>query len=124
MYLSSAIMTVAMMTMGGLGIGAVTDARKNGIIAMMALFPLGFSTGWAPLSYVVTTEISALRLRDLTSRVGFTTNVIMKYVWSQRTMSIEPWLTLAASPSTFPFPTSSTTSTPGSAARWASSLGR
>lgn len=79
MLLSTGTMAAAMMTMGGLGIGTVTPARKNGIIAMMALFPLGFSMGLAPLTYVVTTEISALRLRDLTSRVGFTTNVIMKY---------------------------------------------
>ncbi|KAF7550904.1 hypothetical protein G7Z17_g5393 [Cylindrodendrum hubeiense] len=53
--------------------------RKNGIIAMMAMFPFGFAMGWAPLTYVVATEISALRLRDLTSRVGFTVNVIMNF---------------------------------------------
>lgn len=79
MMLSSCVMTSAMMVMGGLGIGSpVSTARKNGIISMMAVFPLGFAMGWAPLTYVVVTEISALRLRDVTSRVGFTVNVIMK----------------------------------------------
>lgn len=79
MIASSCTMFAAMTTMGGLGIESpVADDRKKGVLAMMALFACGFSMGWAPLSYVVTTEISALRLRDLTSRVGFTTNVIMK----------------------------------------------
>ncbi|KAF4966850.1 hypothetical protein FSARC_5529 [Fusarium sarcochroum] len=80
MIMSSITMFAAMMTMGGLGIETpVDDARKKGVLAMMALFACGFSMGWAPLSYVVTTEISALRLRDLTSRVGFTANVIMNF---------------------------------------------
>ncbi|UPL02443.1 hypothetical protein LCI18_013377 [Fusarium solani-melongenae] len=80
MIASSCTMFAAMTTMGGLGIESpVGDDRKKGILAMMALFACGFSMGWAPLGYVVTTEISALRLRDLTSRVGFTTNVIMNF---------------------------------------------
>jgi MFS transporter, SP family, sugar:H+ symporter len=79
MMASSITMFAAMMTMGGLGIVyPVDDSRKKGVISMMAVFASGFAMGWAPLVYVVTTEISALRLRDLTSRVGFTTNVIMK----------------------------------------------
>ncbi|KAK7432538.1 hypothetical protein QQZ08_000745 [Neonectria magnoliae] len=80
MMLSSFVMAAAMMIMGGMGISSpVTTPRKNGIIAMMAIFPFGFAIGWAPLGYVVTTEISALRLRDLTSHVGFTVNVIMNF---------------------------------------------
>ncbi|KAJ9416909.1 RGT2-sensor of high external glucose concentration [Fusarium oxysporum] len=80
MMASSITMFVAMMTMGGLGIvSPVDDSRKKGVISMMAVFASGFGMGWAPLVYVVTTELSALRLRDLTSRVGFTTNVIMNF---------------------------------------------
>ncbi|KAJ3543506.1 hypothetical protein NM208_g2130 [Fusarium decemcellulare] len=80
MIMSSCTMFAAMTTMGGLGIESpVADDRKRGVLAMMAIFACGFSMGWAPLSYVVTTEVSALRLRDLTSRVGFTTNVIMNF---------------------------------------------
>ncbi|KAF4448945.1 hypothetical protein F53441_7714 [Fusarium austroafricanum] len=80
MIASSCTMFAAMITMGGLGIESpVDDMRKKGVVAMMAVFASGFSMGWAPLVYVVTTEISALRLRDLTSRVGFTTNVIMNF---------------------------------------------
>ncbi|KAF5702758.1 RGT2-Sensor of high external glucose concentration [Fusarium mundagurra] len=80
MMASSVTMFAAMMTMGGLGIVTpVDDSRKKGVISMMAVFASGFGMGWAPLVYVVTTELSALRLRDLTSRVGFTTNVIMNF---------------------------------------------
>ncbi|KAG4273203.1 hypothetical protein FPRO04_09809 [Fusarium proliferatum] len=80
MMASSVTMFAAMMTMGGLGIvSPVDDSRKKGVISMMAVFASGFGMGWAPLVYVVTTELSALRLRDLTSRVGFTTNVIMNF---------------------------------------------
>ncbi|KAF5593532.1 RGT2-Sensor of high external glucose concentration [Fusarium pseudocircinatum] len=80
MMASSVTMFAAMMTMGGLGIVTpVEDSRKKGVISMMAVFASGFGMGWAPLVYVVTTELSALRLRDLTSRVGFTTNVIMNF---------------------------------------------
>ncbi|KAF4345552.1 hypothetical protein FBEOM_502 [Fusarium beomiforme] len=80
MIASSVTMFAAMVTMGSLGIQTpVDDSRKKGVISMMAVFASGFGMGWAPLVYVVTTEISALRLRDLTSRVGFTVNVIMNF---------------------------------------------
>ena len=76
---SSWTMFAAMATMGALGVQSpVDDSRKKGVISMMAIFASGFGMGWAPLVYVVTTELSALRLRDHTSRVGFTVNVIMK----------------------------------------------
>lgn len=77
--MSSTTMAAAMMTMGSLGIEEPVSAmRRNGIVAMIAVFVCGFSMGWAPLSYVITTEVSALKLRDMTARIGFTTNVVMK----------------------------------------------
>ena len=67
-------------TMGGLGTPAViTTPMKKGIVASMVIFGAGFAAGWAPLTYVVVTEIVALRLRDVTSRVGFFVNVLFKY---------------------------------------------
>ncbi|KAI9148981.1 Major facilitator-type transporter ecdD [Paramyrothecium foliicola] len=78
--LSSCVMTAAMMIMGGLGVDVpVTVGRKNGIVSMISIFACGFSLGWAPMTYVVATEVSALRLRDLTARVGFTVNVIFNF---------------------------------------------
>ncbi|PKS08488.1 hypothetical protein jhhlp_004872 [Lomentospora prolificans] len=80
LVMSSITMVAGMMTMGALGLETpVTNARKNGIVAMLSVFVCGFSMGWAPLSYVITTEVSALRLRDLTARVGFTVNVVINF---------------------------------------------
>lgn len=77
--MSSAVMASAMITMGSLGIeDPISVGRRNGIIAMIAVFVCGFSMGWAPLSYVITTEVSAPKLRDMTARIGFTTNVVIK----------------------------------------------
>lgn len=79
LFMSACTMAAAMMTMGALGLEMpVSVPRKNGIVAMITVFVCGFSMGWGPLTYVLTTELSALRLRDLTARVGFTLNVITK----------------------------------------------
>lgn len=78
---SSLIMAVALLGMGGLGTATpVTTAEKKGIISMMALMAVGFAGGWGPMAYVVTTEVSALRLRDHTARLGFCVNVLFKCV--------------------------------------------
>ena len=77
--LGAAVQALALMAMGGLGTpNTITESMKIGIISMLALMTVGFSIGWAPLTYVVATEIPALRLRDHTLRVGFVVNVIMK----------------------------------------------
>lgn len=81
LFASSGLMAAAMMTMGGLGIQEpVPDLRKNGIISMIAIFSVGFCVGWAPLCYVVTSEVASLRLRDLTARLAFFVNVATKCV--------------------------------------------
>lgn len=88
MIMSSVTMVAGMMTMGALGLESpVTTAKKNGIVAMLSVFVCGFSMGWAPLSYVVTTEVSSLRLRDLTARVGFTVNVVIKCAYPNAIVS-------------------------------------
>ena len=50
----------------------------RGIMAFITLVGASFSLGWAPLTYVVATEVSNLRLRDHSSRLGFTINVLLK----------------------------------------------
>lgn len=66
-------------SMGGLGVQTpVSDARKTGIVATMTIFGAGFSLGWAALTYVVTTEIIPLRLRDNGQRVASLINILMK----------------------------------------------
>jgi putative effector of murein hydrolase LrgA (UPF0299 family) len=79
LYLSSSATVVAMIIMAGLGIEeAVSLGLRNGIVGMISLFACGFSTGWGPVPYVITTEVSSLRLRDHTSKIGFTVNVVTK----------------------------------------------
>ena len=68
---------LALFTMAGLGLPPKpTFEEKSGIVAMLAIFSAGFSIGWAPLTYVVTTEIPALRLRDHSQRIASVTNVL------------------------------------------------
>jgi SP family sugar:H+ symporter-like MFS transporter len=72
-------MGTGLIIMGALGIPSpATDSLKIGIISMLAFMVTGFSIGWGPLTYVVSTEVPALRLRDLTARVGFGVNVVFK----------------------------------------------
>ncbi|KAL4752993.1 hypothetical protein BDW72DRAFT_201952 [Aspergillus terricola var. indicus] len=59
LMLSSVIMLSGLITMAGLGVN---------------------DRGWGPLTYVVGTEVSSLRLRDHTSRLGFAINVCFNKV--------------------------------------------
>jgi MFS family permease len=80
LLIGAAVQTVALITMGG-GLGTpseITDAHKIGIVTMLAFMSVGFSIGWAPLCYVVTTELPWLKLRDDTLRLGFFVNVCLK----------------------------------------------
>lgn len=67
--------------MGGLGLGSGSYSERSAIAAMLALFGVGFSVGWAPLTYVVTTELPALRLRDHSQRLASLSNVLTLYVF-------------------------------------------
>ncbi|KAG7150909.1 MFS transporter fmqE like protein [Verticillium longisporum] len=81
LMISSVAMMGCLLSMGSLGIQVpVSTARMKGIMALISLFGVSFSLGWAPLTYVVATEVSALHLRDHTSRVGFTVNVVFNFL--------------------------------------------
>lgn len=83
LLVGAAVQTGALMAMGGLGLASpITRSDKIGIISMLGLMGVGFSLGWAPLTYVVTTELPALRLRDHTLRLGFIVNVVMNFAIS------------------------------------------
>lgn len=78
---SSAVMAAGLLTMGGLGTPSpMTTDLKKGVVGMYVVMALGFSLGWGPQTYVVATELPALRLRDMTLQLGFFVNVISKYV--------------------------------------------
>ncbi|KAL1610692.1 hypothetical protein SLS60_002362 [Paraconiothyrium brasiliense] len=80
LLLGAAIQTAALMTMGGLGTPNKIDySSKVGIVAMIAVMAVGFGIGWAPLTYVVTSELPAIKLRDHTLRLGFFVNVVINF---------------------------------------------
>lgn len=77
------IQVSAIMTMGGLGtIAKPTTAHKNAIVAMLTIFISGFVVGWAPITYVVTTEVPSLRLRDASQRTASIVNVATNFLVS------------------------------------------
>ncbi|KAH8895355.1 general substrate transporter [Thozetella sp. PMI_491] len=81
LMLSSAVMGAGMMTMGGLGTAnPVNKDESRAIVSMITVLGFGFGLGWGPMTYVVTTEVSALRLRDHTSRLGFGLNVLFNFL--------------------------------------------
>ena len=70
---------VFLFLMGGFGsANPLTNGMKSGIIVGMMLYGVSFSLSWAPLTYVVVTEVSALRLRDKTQRVSASMNILTK----------------------------------------------
>lgn len=74
-------MFAAIITMGSLGtVSNPTFAHKTGIVSMLTVFAAGFVFAWAPLNYVVTTEIPALRLRDASQRTASIVNVVTSFL--------------------------------------------
>lgn len=79
LMLSSGCMAAVLATMGGLGVQTpVTTDRMRGVVGVMALFGPSFALGWGPLCFVVATEVTSLRLRDKTNRIGFFINALFK----------------------------------------------
>jgi MFS transporter, SP family, sugar:H+ symporter len=73
------IQLAALLTMGGLGtVHNPSPQIQTAIVAMVTIFLCGFSFGWAPLTYVVMTEVPALHLRDASQRTASIVNVIFK----------------------------------------------
>lgn len=81
---SATVMMIALFVMGGVGTKSPIDgfsmSDKYTIVGMFFMLGGGFSLGWAPLTYVVTTEIPALRLRDKTQRVASFVNILMNFI--------------------------------------------
>ncbi|KAE8356936.1 general substrate transporter [Aspergillus coremiiformis] len=80
---SSAVMAAGLLTMGGLGTAdPMTTSLKRGVVGMYVVMAIGFSLGWGPQTYVVATELPALRLRDMTLQLGFFVNVLSNFAVS------------------------------------------
>lgn len=71
----------AIATLGSIGtISNPSSSAKIALVSMLTIFSVGYVFAWAPLPYVVATEIPALRLRDASQRTGAIVNVVTKYV--------------------------------------------
>ena len=69
----------ALLAMGGMGtVAQPSYSLKSGIVAVFVIFSFGFSISWAPLTYVVTTEVADVHLRDHSQRFASVINVITK----------------------------------------------
>lgn len=74
-------MTIAILIVGSLGtIHSPSYTVRTCIVAFDILFGLGFIFAWAPLTYVVTTELPALRLRDPSQRLASVVNVLFQFL--------------------------------------------
>ncbi|KAK1763898.1 general substrate transporter [Phialemonium atrogriseum] len=83
LFTSAGWMFSAIVTMGALGtVPNPSFGVKSGIVAMLTLFGSGFTFAFAPLNYVVTTEIPALRLRDASQRTASIVNVVANFIVS------------------------------------------
>lgn len=82
LVISGTIIQIAgLITMGALGVQTpVPTSAKNGIVGCMFLFTAGFSLGWAPLTYVVITEVPSIKLRDKTQRFCFFFNILFAFL--------------------------------------------
>lgn len=78
-YIGGGIQCAALLTMGGLGtITPATDQINIAIVSMMVIYLAGFTFGWAPVVYILTSELPSARLRDITFRSGSVVNVVTK----------------------------------------------
>ncbi|KAI9050374.1 hypothetical protein LZ554_005539 [Drepanopeziza brunnea f. sp. 'monogermtubi'] len=81
LFIGASVQIAAILTEGALGtVAHVTAGHKIGIVSMLVVFSAGFVLAWAPLTYVVTTEVSSLRLRDATQRTASLVNVVTTFV--------------------------------------------
>lgn len=77
----STLQCAALFAMGGLGMTESTSFRhKVGEVAMLSVFGSAFSFAWGPMTYIVTTELPALRLRDRSQQVASLTNIATNFV--------------------------------------------
>lgn len=68
----------ALYAMASLGVVSETAAIRVGIVAMLTVFGLGFSVGWAPVSHILSAEIPPTRLRDMTYRTASAVNIMVQ----------------------------------------------
>ncbi|CZS79582.1 unnamed protein product [Fusarium graminearum] len=81
--LGASVQVSALMTMGGLGtISNPSNEIKAGIVSMMVIFTFGYAVGWAPTAHILSAEIPALTVRDMTYRSASVLNIATQFIVS------------------------------------------
>jgi SP family sugar:H+ symporter-like MFS transporter len=80
LFIGGSLQLATIITIAALGTGTPTYATKTGIVSLLAVFSGAFVLGWAPITYVVTTEVPALRLRDASQRTAAIVFVVTSFV--------------------------------------------
>ncbi|CAG1965280.1 unnamed protein product [Fusarium graminearum] len=81
--LGASVQVSALMTMGGLGtVSDPSNQIKAGIVSMMVIFTFGYAVGWAPTAHILSAEIPALTVRDMTYRSASVLNIATQFVVS------------------------------------------
>lgn len=80
LYIGLWIQLGSLLAMGRLGTVRTTIVpMKSGIVGMMNIFTFGYAFGYAPLAYVVSSEVPSLKLKDKTYRVGMLINILLHF---------------------------------------------
>lgn len=81
LYIGLWIQVSSLIAKGGLGTArTATVPMKSGIVAMMNIFTFGYAFGYAPLAYVISSEVPSLKLKDKTYRVGMLMNILFAFL--------------------------------------------
>ncbi|OZJ01990.1 hypothetical protein BZG36_04686 [Bifiguratus adelaidae] len=80
---NAVIQIASLLTMGSLGtIADKSVVVKQAIVSMVLVYSFGYSVGWAPLTYVLSTELPSPALREDTLRVAYTVKIFMEFLIS------------------------------------------
>ncbi|KAH9209485.1 sugar transporter [Leptodontidium sp. 2 PMI_412] len=80
LFIGGTLQGGAILAMGALGTQITTYGTKTGIVALLVIFAASFVFAWAQICYVVTTEVPALRLRDMSQRTASIVNVATSFL--------------------------------------------
>lgn len=76
-HASGIIQVGSLMSMGALGVNSNPGlSERRGIVAMLLIFSFAYSLGWAPLPYLISTEIPSPHTREHTLRLAYTVKLV------------------------------------------------
>ncbi|ODQ73395.1 hypothetical protein LIPSTDRAFT_104968 [Lipomyces starkeyi NRRL Y-11557] len=80
LFIGGMLQFAAILSMGSLGTQKETLQTKTGIVALLVIFAGCYVFSWAPMAYVISSEVPALRLRDATQRTAGVANIVTSFL--------------------------------------------